>query len=115
MKIRARWTATGVGAALWAASSSFAYDPTVKIGHDRVSPAEITVSVGAIVRFLNEDEMPGGHSIVADDGSFGSPPLGKGGGWQHLFTEPGEYRYHIREHPAATGRIIVVRDAAATP
>ena len=53
------------------------------------------------------DEMPGGHSIVADDGSFQSPGLAKGESWTHTFDEPGTHSYSIKEHPKARGSITV--------
>ena len=81
--------------------------PTVKVGHNRLEPAEITVPVGTTVTFHNEDEMPGGHSIVADDGSFKSPGLAKGQDWTHKFDKAGTYSYSIKEHPTAKGKVVV--------
>jgi plastocyanin len=80
----------------------------VEIGHNRISPAEVTVAAGQAVHFQNLDQMPGGHTIVADDGSFTSPGLAKDESWHHTFTKPGVYSYHIKEHPTATGKVIVV-------
>ena len=102
--------AIAVGLALLA-SPVLAHGPTVVIGHNRVEPAEITVAVGGIVHFHNEDAMPGGHTVVADDGSFESPPLGKGGDWHHLFATPGRHGFHIGEHPEAKGIVVVVESA----
>ena len=51
--------------------------------------------------------MPGGHTIVASDGSFESPSLSKDQKWSHTFTEPGVYAYEIKEHPSAKGKIVV--------
>ena len=84
-----------------------AADTTVEVGHNRLEPAEVTIGAGAKVAFHNQDEMPGGHTIVADDGSFESPPLAKDDSWSREFTEPGTYKYHIKEHPDAKGKIIV--------
>jgi plastocyanin len=89
------------------AASSFAEDVVVRVGHGRLDPAEVTVAVGTAVTFLNEDEMPGGHTIVAADGSFASPGLAKGETWSHTFEKPGVYSYSIKEHPAAKGQVIV--------
>jgi plastocyanin len=103
--------AAGLCLAALAAGPAHAHGPTVTIGHNRVEPAQVTVPVGGIVHFQNVDEMPGGHTVVADDGSFESPPLAKGGSWHQIFTAPGEHRFHIGEHPGAKGVVIVV-DAA---
>ena len=56
------------------ATPALAGDAIVKIKHGKVEPAEVIVTKGDIVTFQNVDEMPGGHSIVADDGSFKSQP-----------------------------------------
>ena len=82
-------------------------DALVQVGHNKLDPAEITVTVGTTVVFHNLDEMPGGHTIVASDGSFESPGLAKDQKWSHTFTEPGVYAYEIKEHPSAKGKIVV--------
>ncbi|MDH3601513.1 MAG: cupredoxin domain-containing protein [Candidatus Tectomicrobia bacterium] len=79
----------------------------VQVGHNRLEPAEISIKVGDSVAFHNEDEMPGGHTIVADEKSFTSPPLGKDKSWTHTFTDEGTFTYHIKEHPGAKGKIVV--------
>jgi plastocyanin len=95
------------------AAGAAAEGVTVDIGHNRIAPAEVKVAPGQTVRFQNHDEMPGGHTLVADDGAFASPGLAKGEAWQHTFTKPGVYVYHIKEHPGAIGRIIVEPAPAA--
>lgn len=90
-----------------------AEDATVQIGHNRVAPAEVRITAGERVRFENQDAMPGGHSIVAENGAFASPGLAKGETWEHQFTEPGVYVFRIKEHPGAVGKVIV--GAPATP
>ena len=82
-------------------------DAMVQVGHNKLDPAEITVAAGTTVVFHNLDMMPGGHTIVASDGSFESPGLSKDQKWSHTFTEPGEYAYEIKEHPSAKGKIVV--------
>lgn len=82
-------------------------DATVRIGHDRVQPAEVTVEAGETVTFLNEEKMPGGHTIAATDGSFSSPPLDVDESWEKSFEEPGRYDFRIEEHPEATGTVVV--------
>lgn len=89
------------------ASSALAGEVMVHLGHNKVEPAELKVTAGTTVVFHNLDAMPGGHSVVADDGSFASPGLDKDEKWSHTFSEPGEYSYSIKEHPSAKGRIVV--------
>jgi plastocyanin len=95
-----------VGAVL-VSSTAIADAPTVAVGHNRLTPSEITVKPGTSVTFENQDEMPGGHTIVADDGSFQSPGLAKGETWSHTFDAPGTHGYSIKEHPAAKGSVTV--------
>lgn len=79
----------------------------VQVGHNKLDPSDLTVAAGATVVFHNLDEMPGGHTIAADDGSFQSPGLAKDQNWSHTFNEPGVYLYSIKEHPTAKGKIVV--------
>jgi plastocyanin len=95
-----------VGLAL-AASAARAGEVTVTVGHNRIDPAKVTVKAGDTVVFHNVDEMPGGHTIAADDGSFSSPPLAKDQTWSHTFAKPGTTKIHIKQHPKATGEIVV--------
>lgn len=82
-------------------------DPTVEITHHAVSPAELSIQKGETVTFVNKVEMPGGHSVVADDKSFASPPLEKGQTWDHTFEAAGTFAYHLNEHPDTKGVIDV--------
>lgn len=95
------------GALLLTAASLRAEEVTVEVGHNRLSPAELSISVGDTVTFKNLDRMPGGHSVAADDGSFRSPALDAGASWSHTFEEAGTYPYKIVEHPGTTGTIEV--------
>lgn len=87
--------------------SASAKEVTVKVGHNSLDPAEVAIAKGDTVTFTNTAEMPGGHTIVADDGSFSSPALGKDKSWSRAFAEPGTYAIHIKEHPSAKGAIVV--------
>lgn len=90
-----------------AAPAALADEVTVKVSHNKLDPAEIEVPVGTTVVFRNLVTMPGGHSVVADDGSFESPALAKDETWSHTFDKPGIYTYTIAEHPTAKGKIVV--------
>jgi plastocyanin len=92
---------------LWGSSTALADEVMVHVGHNKLDPAELTIAAGTTVVFHNLDAMPGGHTIVSDDGSFESPGLEKDQSWSRTFDEPGVYGYAIKEHPSAVGRIVV--------
>jgi plastocyanin len=89
------------------AVAASAKDVTVKVGHNSLEPGTVTIGKGDTVVFLNKQEMPGGHTVVADDGSFSSPALGKDKSWSHTFERAGTYRIHIKQHPDAKCEIVV--------
>ena len=90
-----------------ASAPVLADDAMVHVGHNKLDPAELEVAVGTTVVFHNVDEMPGGHTVAADDGSFSSPGLAKDESWSHTFSKAGVYEYSIKEHPSAKGRVVV--------
>ena len=99
--------ALAVALAALAAGGASAAEVTVKVGHNKIDPAEVTVAVGDSVVFHNLDAMPGGHTVVADDGSFASPGLAQDQKWTRTFDKTGRYGIHLKEHPAARGSIEV--------
>lgn len=84
-----------------------AAEVTVTVGHNRIDPSQVKLEAGDTVVFHNVDEMPGGHTIAADDGSFSSPALAKDEQWSHTFEAPGTHKIHIQQHPNAVGEIVV--------
>jgi plastocyanin len=84
-----------------------AADATVEVGHNRLAPARVEIAAGDSVTSHNVDQMPGGHTVAADDGSFASPPLAKDQSWSHAFEKPGSFGVHIKEHPGAKATIEV--------
>lgn len=103
--MRSSMILTGAALLMWSLSA-FA-DETVEVSHNSLSPTQVTIQAGETVTFHNQVQMPGGHTIVADDGSFASPPLEKDGTWSHTFDAAGAYSYHIEEHPSAKGTVTV--------
>ena len=89
------------------ASPALAGEVVVKLGHNKIEPAMVPLQAGDKVVFHNLDEMPGGHSVVADDGSFQSPPLAKDAKWTQVFEKPGSYGIHLKEHPTTKATIEV--------
>jgi len=94
-------------AALSLAATPALAGPTVTVGHNRIEPARVEIEKGESVTFVNVDAMPGGHTIVADDGSFTSPALAKDASFTHKFEQSGTVKIHIVQHPKATGEIVV--------
>lgn len=80
---------------------------TVEVRHNKLSPALVQIAAGQTVTFHNLDKMPGGHTVMATDGSFSSPALEQGQDWTHSFDVPGVYPIHIKEHPGAEASIVV--------
>jgi plastocyanin len=79
----------------------------ITVGHNKLEPSLVKIGAGQSVTFHNVDKMPGGHTVVADDGSFSSPALDKDQSWSHSFDDSGVYPVHIEQHPSATARIVV--------
>ena len=72
-------------------------------------PAELTVSAGTTVTFINEDNET--HTIVAGTrdvptGEF-EETLEPGESFSFLFEVPGAYDYYSSVYPGMEGRIIV--------
>ena len=65
--------------ALFAAPAA-AHGPTVRISYDGLRPAELVVRAGQTVHFHNVSSTPRTFTVLADDGSFESPPLARGEG-----------------------------------
>ncbi len=77
----------------------------VKIENFTFNPAELTVKPGAIVTFLNGDDIP--HSVVDKDGKFNSKPLDTGDTFTMTFADAGAFTYFCGFHPHMVGKIIV--------
>ncbi|MBW2236742.1 MAG: cupredoxin domain-containing protein [Deltaproteobacteria bacterium] len=94
-------------ALLLAAAPASAGNFMVHVGHDKLNPAQVKIKAGDTVVFHNMDQMPGGHTVVSEDGELQSPPLALDGKWSHTFVMPGKYQFHIKEHPGAKATVIV--------
>jgi len=89
------------------AAPALADEKMVHVFHDKLDPADVTIAVGDSVVFHNMVEMPGGHTVVADDGSFESPALAKDARYTHTFEKAGRYPFHVKQHPSVKGTVIV--------
>jgi len=94
-------------ALLLAAGPAAAGDVMIHVGHNKLDPAKVKIQAGDSVVFHNMDKMPGGHMIVSEDGELKSPPLAMDGKWSHTFVMPGQYKFHIKEHPDAKATVTV--------
>ncbi|HEY0235329.1 MAG TPA: cupredoxin family copper-binding protein [Afipia sp.] len=85
-----------------------AADKDVKITIDNFTftPPEITVPVGAVVTWVNHDDIP--HSIVASDKkTFRSKALDTDDSYSFTFAAAGDFSYFCGLHPHMTGKVIV--------
>ena len=95
------------GALLGADFDDPASEVIVTFTRTRFDPAVVEVRRGVKVTFHSLDETPGGHVIVAADGSFESWPLGMNSQWSHHFKERGTHEYYVKDHPETRGSAIV--------
>lgn len=65
----------------------------------------MTIEVGAVVRFVNNDSAP--HTATEVDGAWDSGTLNQGESWEYEFTEAGTFEYFCAIHPQMTGTITV--------
>lgn len=74
---------------------------------DRFDPVQLTVPLGATVRWVNRGAD--WHSIAAMDGSFQADRIAPGASYAHRFTRPGAYPYICQHHglQGMTGAITV--------
>jgi plastocyanin len=97
--------ATTLAASL--ATEARAHGPTIRVGYSGVRPAQLGIAAGTTVHFLNANAGQGVCTVVADDGSFESPPMARGEGWHFEFDRPGRYVFHVKEYTSAAGVIVV--------
>lgn len=87
------------------ASSVAAATNKVGILNYAFSPQTVTVKVGSVVTWTQQDEDS--HTVAADDKSFASSTLSIGQTYSHTFTSPGTYTYHCAIHPYMHGTVVV--------
>jgi plastocyanin len=82
----------------------------VTISDFKFSPTGVTVNVGDTVTWSNSG--PTAHTATANDGSFDTGLLQKGGSGSHTFSQAGTFSYFCKPHPFMKGTITVVAAAA---
>jgi plastocyanin len=75
----------------------------VTIKNFAFSPTPLTVSEGATVTWVNEDDAP--HQIDSD--AFSSSSLSRGAIFSYTFDQIGTYDYSCGIHPSMKGVIVV--------
>ena len=82
-----------------------ASDVTVKIDNFTFSPADLTITPGTTVTWINNDDIP--HTIVETEKTFRSKALDTDDKYSFTFTTSGEFSYFCSLHPHMTGKITV--------
>lgn len=85
-------------------------EPVVVIRDFAYHPAELTVSPGTTVTWINcEDPGTAAHTTTADAGVWDSGLLGPGGAdvYSRTFEDAGDFPYHCTPHPFMMGRVSV--------
>ena len=77
----------------------------VSINNFVFEPAQLAITVGQSVNWVNEDGAP--HGIVFKDGAPGMDLMLPGKNFTRGFTTPGVYDYACSVHPYMTGRVTV--------
>ncbi|GJL90474.1 cupredoxin domain-containing protein [Hyphococcus sp.] len=77
----------------------------VEINGLEFSPAELTISAGDTVTWVNSDVMA--HTSTASGGSWDSGRMDKGDEWSFTFDNSGDFAYDCTFHPTMRGLVIV--------
>ena len=78
---------------------------TVTIDGFEFHPAEITVSKGDVVVWVNKDPVP--HTATAPRTAFDSGTINAGSSFRFTATSPGRFDYVCTLHPTMKGALIV--------
>jgi len=107
----------------YSSNSTSASNNTVLILNYAYVPADLTVSVGTTVTWINQDAV--GHTVTEGDPNSPKQPtlrvfdssgeavtgkvalIGAGQSWSYTFTTPGTYEYYCIVHPYMIGHITV--------
>lgn len=95
------WLTPLIAALLLAASTQ----PAVHMSGSAFAPADLTITAGQSVDFINDDAMP--HTVTSADNSFDSGEIAAGKTWSHTFEKAGTYRYVCAYHDWMHGTIKV--------
>lgn len=81
----------------------------VKMQGEKFIPAELRVSAGTTVRWLNAEKRTSHSLVFPQEGNKESERLFPGESWQRTFDQPGRYPYVCGPHPEMKGVVEVVQ------
>ena len=79
----------------------------VVIDNFAFQPAELTVSAGTKVTWINRDDVPHTATSTAKPRAFDSHALDTDEQFSYVFTTSGTYEYFCAVHPHMIGKVIV--------
>ena len=89
------------------ASAAQAEEAKVKIDNFTFAPQTLTVHLGQVVEWENEDDIP--HTVTeANRAEFLSEALDTGDKFTFAFQHKGEFSYFCSLHPHMQGKVIVI-------
>ena len=91
--------------ALFISGAAWAETITIDIKSFKYNAADVTISVGDTIVWVNQDGAP--HTATARDGSFNTGTLKKGKSGEITFTSAGTFEYFCKFHKNMVGRIVV--------
>jgi len=77
----------------------------IRISGFQFAPAELTVSPGDTVAWINDDTFV--HTTAADSGAWTSPELGRGQRFVFAAANAGRFPYHCAAHPVMRATLVV--------
>jgi plastocyanin len=95
----------GLAAVLLPVTPASAAVTDAAIANFSFSPDPVTIAVGDSVKWTNTDNA--GHTVTADNGSFGSATLSPQGTFTQRFNQPGTIAYHCELHESMRGTVQV--------
>ena len=79
----------------------------VTIQGDAFSPSSLTVKVGDIVTWINNDNHD--HTVTSDTGTFNSVNIANGSTFSFTFNTVGTYSYYCSIHTSMKATIVVIQ------
>src|SRR4051794_14586825 len=73
-------------------------DSVVMMGDNFFDPADLSVTAGTTVTWINQGNSSQGHTATSLDGLFDSGTLRNGESFSFTFDEPGDYAYKCTNH-----------------
>jgi plastocyanin len=98
-------TLGGTTLAMSALADGHATNHTILIKGFAFEPANLTISVGDTVTFVNEDSAP--HTATSDNGTFDTGRLNRGASAALNFATTGNYSYFCQFHQNMKANITV--------